>query len=193
MDGHDDDDWPPTHASTLYVGETHYSRHIPSVQTLSSLSSGPLVVTLPTDAHNENSVILGISKRLKNSTYYPFRMHALESFSDIPEIRSAIALSGDTIGDRSHEQFFKAPPTKDESYNSVIPMNRSVGAESKRVYHAALLEKCKPLMKDHYCVEEICYKLAISHSTFWEMVAENIKHCFVYYVVNNLYNCLLIE
>lgn len=51
---------------------------------------------------------------------------------------------------------------------------------------AALLEKCKPLMKDHYCVDEICYILSISHEEFYKMVRENEKQFFFYYCARNL-------
>lgn len=74
---------------------------------------------------------------------------------------------------------------KDGSPNPGLGICRPLG-DTKVVLHRELLEKCKPLMKDHYCVEEICYKLAISESTFWDMVQEDPKHFYVYYVVSNL-------
>lgn len=61
------------------------------------------------------------------------------------------------------------------------------GVGDSHVANALLLEKCLPLMKDHYCVDEICYLLSVPHSAFWEMVSENPGQFQLYYVVANLW------
>ena len=50
-----------------------------------------------------------------------------------------------------------------------------------------LFARCLPLMKDHYCVDEICYKLGISHASFWRMVEDLPDHFCVFYVIPDLW------
>ena len=50
-----------------------------------------------------------------------------------------------------------------------------------------LFARCLPLMKDHYCVDEICYKLDISHASFWRMVEDLSDHFCVFYVIPDLW------
>lgn len=120
----------------------------------------------------ESSFSFQASSRIRSSSYYPFSMHAITSFSDNPDtLRSNTDSIGDTGG------LYAKGSGKS---NSVHTVNRT-NAETR----SALLEKCIPLMRDHYCVDEICYLLSISHSTFWDMVNETPKQFQIFYVVSN--------
>ncbi|CBK23563.2 uncharacterized protein [Blastocystis hominis] len=169
-----------THDEDEYTN-THY-KYCVSSQTLSSVSTAPSYADSQL-IRGENPDFLSIPKSLRNTTYYPLLFRCHESFLEIPESLSAATISAEGMGDRSREHLARL--IKEGSPNPGLGIYKPLG-ETKVVYHKELLEKCKPLMKDHYCVEEICYKLAIPECTFWDMVREDPKHFYVYYVVSNL-------
>ena len=80
-----------------------------------------------------------------------------------------------------HVHFWKG---KSDSSSSIHSLSKK--GETKSSLFVPFLEKCLPLMKYHYCVDEICYILNIPHYFFWEMVNENPKNFFVYYVASNV-------
>lgn len=123
-------------------------------------------------------------------SYSPFSLHAVGS-SDFPDTADAWRLPsiGDASGERSREQMARWATT----ITPLAGSGNSCGSAGKpgvgdsHVANALLLEKCLPLMKDHYCVDEICYLLSVPHSAFWEMVSENPGQFQLYYVVANLW------
>lgn len=181
-DPRDEDEYAsPFLHSLSSLTDTHY-KYCVSSQTLSSVSTAPSYADSQL-IRGENPDFLSIPKSLRNTTYYPLLFRCHESFLEIPESLSAATISAEGVGDRSREHLARL--IKEGSPNPGLGVYKPLG-ESKIVYHKELLEKCKPLMKDHYCVEEICYKLAIAECTFWDMVREDPKHFYVYYVVSNL-------
>lgn len=126
---------------------------------------------------DNSSMEIHVSSKLKNSSYYPFSFLSVDSMNEHPESYSSYArVSPDHF---DHYHMWKSKSGSCSSIPS-IPTK----AENKSSKHSALLEKCIPFMNQHYCVDEICYKLQISHSIFVEMVKENPRKFFTFYVAH---------
>lgn len=128
-----------------------------------------------------------LSSRLVSS---PFSLHTIASASDFPDLDSAHLFSP---CDASGERFREHAARWSTNMTPLAGSGNSYGSAPKpsggefHMTNAQLLEKCQSLMKDHYCVDEICYLLSISHSMFWEMVSELPGQFQLYYVVANLW------
>ena len=110
---------------------------------------------------------------LKYSTFFPKSLIKAENHNE-RETYSTVTLD-------NQEQFHSRN-------KSELPANIMAKSESKSTspWNTGILEKCTSLMKDHYCVDEICYLLNIPHSLFYDIVNENSKKIILYYVVRDL-------
>lgn len=164
---------PKEHPSSHFL--TDYSAHhrVPSAHTSSStISPGPLVLeTSVTETTFESVASIPLPSKLKESIYIPFHMRLPETPSE--PVYSSSGFSG---------EFLK--PVTSESLSSVPTEMQWI--ESKNGKSKEIFEKCIPLMNDHYCIDEICYKLHISHALIWRLIRDNHTRCYVYYVIPNL-------
>ena len=122
----------------------------------------------PPESTDGGHLIVPWPNALRHSDYLPLHMGRIESLS--VEREEAWTSSGEGI-------YHLLP--KSDSITSAYSFNRVGGGRD-------LLEKCLPLMRDHYCVDEICYKLSITQDVFWKMVQEFSSQLFMYYIIPNL-------
>ena len=173
----EEEKFPRDHPSSHYL--TEYSAHhrIPSTHTSSStMSPGPLLLeTSVTETTLESIASISLASKLRESVYIPFHM-CLSDVSSEP-VYSSAGFSGEL------------KPQMSESLSSFPAEMQWI--ESKNGKSKEILEKCIPLMKDHYCIDEICYKLHIPHALFWRMIRDNHNRCYVYYAIPNLFSVSL--
>lgn len=111
---------------------------------------------------------------LKNSSYYPLSFLSIDDMNEHPESYSFYQRV--SLDHFDHYHMWKSKSGSCSSIPS-IPTKYEIKAK-----HSALLAKCEQKMKEHYCVDEICYILHISHSTFHEMVMQNPRKFLFFYV-----------
>lgn len=161
--------------SEIKEGEGHHRTHShPLKHALSSphtISSTPDLESIASES--------AVSTKMKKSPYFPLSFLSLDSINDPPESYGSYSRFSPEHVDHSHMR-----KSKSGSYSS-FPASKATN-ETKSAINSALLEKCIPLMKDHYCVDEICHILNTSHDDFYDMVRDNTKHFFIYYVVQNV-------
>ena len=122
-----------------------------------------------------------LSSRTTSSGLFPVE----ETSARVPEnsaLRNSIYTPVSArMDDGTH--FATVPLLTSESATSLSSEIRNYELMEKRT----LFARCLPLMKDHYCADEICYKLGISHASFWRMVDDFSDHFCVYYVIPDLW------
>ena len=158
------------------TNEGLYVRKMASAHTSSStfatmpFISDELPLPPPPESVDNNHLIVTWPSALRHSDYLPLHMNRVDS----PTIEQEEAWTS------SGEGIYRLLP-KSDSVTSAYTLNRGGGGGRRE-----LLEKCLPLMRDHYCMDEICYKLSISHDVFWKMVQEFSSQLFMYYIIPNL-------
>ena len=161
---------PASHLTNdgLYIRKMTSSHTSSSTFAAMPLVSDELPPPPPPESVDSSHLIITWPSVLRHSDYLPFHMDRVDS----PTIEREEAWTS------SGEGIYHLLP-KSDSITSAYTLNR--GGRQRE-----LLEKCLPLMRDHYCVDEICYKLSISHDVFWKMVREFPSQLFVYYTIPNL-------
>lgn len=172
MGGNEEDEEPIalSRPASHLTNDGLYLRKMNSAHTSSSTFAAiPLVSDElpPPESVDDSHLIVAWPSVLRHSDYLPFHMGRVDS----PTIEREEAWTS------SGEGMYHLLP-KSDSITSAYTLSRVGGGRE-------LLEKCLPLMRDHYCVDEMCYKLSISHDVFWKMVQEFPSQFFMYYIIPN--------